>query len=369
MSARAKQHETRQMVLHECRSGPWRRGSRVRHIEAIAMSHELNLPGDDSAKSMAPKNPRSTWIVIAVLLIFLAIFAIAGLAGVAAWLFLAGVFVLLTAGYALLRQRESWARLGNQKRRRQALAVGAALCVLSFVAAAVAAPLSTQQTADEQEPSPTPEPSTGSASPTEASLANQVCPVETEAKSQQGTEYICTLNSAGKLLWLDQESSAKVVEARKVAAQRAEDEANAKVEAERQAAEVAEARRAEEAAAEAQRQAEEAAAADNQRRTDEAAAAEAQRLADEAAAAESRRQAEEEAAAAAERQAAEAAEAQRQAAEAQRLAEEQARQQSDAFVYENCTAVEAAGADPIRPGDYGWQSKLDGNDNDGVGCE
>lgn len=342
---------------------------RVRRIGAITMSHEINLPADDSANGKGPKSPRSTWIVVAVLMVFLALFAITGLAGVAAWLFFAGVFVLLTAGYALVRKRESWARLGSRKRRRQALAVGGALCVLSFVAAAVAAPLSTQQTADEQEPSAMPEPSAKSASPTEASLANQECLVETEAKSQQGTEYICTLNSADKLLWLDQESSAKVVEARKLAAQRAEDEANAKVEAERQAAEVAEARRAEEAAAEAQRQAEEAAAAENQRRTDDAAAAEAQRLADEAAAAESRRQAEEEAAAVAERRAAEAAEAQRQAAEAQRLAEEQSRQQPDAYVYENCTEVKAAGADPIRPGDYGWQPKLDGNDNDGVGCE
>lgn len=36
--------------------------------------------------------------------------------------------------------------------------------------------------------------------------------------------------------------------------------------------------------------------------------------------------------------------------------------------YQNCTAVRAAGAAPIRAGDPGWQSKFDGDD-DGVGCE
>ncbi|GII99919.1 excalibur calcium-binding domain-containing protein [Sediminihabitans luteus] len=36
--------------------------------------------------------------------------------------------------------------------------------------------------------------------------------------------------------------------------------------------------------------------------------------------------------------------------------------------YENCTAVRAAGADPIRVGDPGYSTKLD-RDGDGVGCE
>ncbi|MEC5148550.1 DUF1524 domain-containing protein [Cryobacterium sp. GrIS_2_6] len=40
---------------------------------------------------------------------------------------------------------------------------------------------------------------------------------------------------------------------------------------------------------------------------------------------------------------------------------------SDVY-YENCTAVKAAGAAPIRAGDPGWQSKFD-RDKDGVGCE
>lgn len=36
--------------------------------------------------------------------------------------------------------------------------------------------------------------------------------------------------------------------------------------------------------------------------------------------------------------------------------------------YENCTAVRNAGAAPIYPGDPGFQSKFD-RDNDGIGCE
>lgn len=37
--------------------------------------------------------------------------------------------------------------------------------------------------------------------------------------------------------------------------------------------------------------------------------------------------------------------------------------------YANCDAVRAAGAAPIYEGQPGWQSRLDGNDNDGIGCE
>jgi hypothetical protein len=36
--------------------------------------------------------------------------------------------------------------------------------------------------------------------------------------------------------------------------------------------------------------------------------------------------------------------------------------------YQNCDAVRAAGADPIRAGDPGWDTKFD-RDGDGVGCE
>jgi len=42
---------------------------------------------------------------------------------------------------------------------------------------------------------------------------------------------------------------------------------------------------------------------------------------------------------------------------------------SPTFTYADCTAVWTARPGPIYPGDYGWQSDLDGYDNDGIGCE
>ena len=41
---------------------------------------------------------------------------------------------------------------------------------------------------------------------------------------------------------------------------------------------------------------------------------------------------------------------------------------SSSASYQNCDAVRAAGAAPIFPGDPGFQTKFD-RDNDGVGCE
>lgn len=52
--------------------------------------------------------------------------------------------------------------------------------------------------------------------------------------------------------------------------------------------------------------------------------------------------------------------------EAARVAAEQ--QQSANVFYENCSAVRAAGADPIRTGDPGYSRKLD-RDGDGIACE
>ncbi|MGY2127459.1 GmrSD restriction endonuclease domain-containing protein [Blastococcus sp. SYSU DS0617] len=41
---------------------------------------------------------------------------------------------------------------------------------------------------------------------------------------------------------------------------------------------------------------------------------------------------------------------------------------SGGVYYQNCDAVRAAGAAPIRPGDPGWQQKFD-RDKDGIGCD
>ena len=45
-----------------------------------------------------------------------------------------------------------------------------------------------------------------------------------------------------------------------------------------------------------------------------------------------------------------------------------AEDEADDVFYENCTAVRAAGADPIRIGDPGYSRKLD-RDGDGIACE
>ncbi|MET4060168.1 small-conductance mechanosensitive channel [Arthrobacter sp. UYP6] len=292
-----------------------------------------------------PKQPRSTWIVLAAAALFLVIFAVTGLPGVAVWLVLAGIVVLLTAAYALIRRRQTWARASDAKKRRQLLAVGGGLLVVGFVAAAVAGPPDQgQRPADDQSSGPSPASSPASPTPTEEPLANQECAAEADTRSQGTVQYVCTPNGNGKLVWMDKESSEKLTEARKQAeeTQRQVEEAAAAEEAQRQA------EAARKQAEEAQRQADEAAAAaEAQQRAEEAAAAEeAQRQADEAA-----------------------------AAEAQRLADEQARERqrqeeqppADNFTYANCTAVQEAGAAPIHRGDYGWQEGLD-RDKDGVAC-
>ncbi|MDN3483168.1 excalibur calcium-binding domain-containing protein, partial [Arthrobacter sp. APC 3897] len=76
-------------------------------------------------------------------------------------------------------------------------------------------------------------------SPTEEPLAGQECTVEAEKRSQGDTEYVCTPDDNGDLVWMDKDSSEKLLEERQLAeAQRQAEEAAAREEAERQAAEV-----------------------------------------------------------------------------------------------------------------------------------
>lgn len=92
------------------------------------------------------------------------------------------------------------------------------------------------------------------------------------------------------------------------------------------------------------------------------ATADAEAKADAAAKAKATATAKAKAAAKAKAKAAAAAKAKAAAAAA---AEEE---ESRDVYYENCTAVRAAGADPIRRGDPGYSVKLD-RDQDGIGCE
>ena len=328
------------------------------------------------------RTPKSTWIVIGLLALFLVACIFQGGAyGVGAWIFLVGFLLIVTALYALILHRPSWVSLTSQRQRKFALVGGGAALMLGVATSAVAGPPATQDqptavdrptpaptsptpSADDQlSSSPSSTPSDG-ASSEEPAIANQPCPAVDQTWNQRDVEYRCTQDSDGQLIWLDKESAEKVVEAREAAEERAaEDRAAAekaaaeqRAEADRKAAEQAEAERLAAEQAESERRAAEQAEAERLA----AEQAEAQHLAAE--------QAE------AERRAAEQAEADRLAAEqaeAQRLAEEQARQQqvppAEPFMYGNCTDVKAAGAAPIHRGDYGWHAGLDADD-DGIAC-
>lgn len=294
------------------------------------------------------RKPRSTWVVIGLAVLFLIGALTRGLSGLGSWLVLTGLLLLLTAGYAILSRRQSWARLETARLRKTAMAVGAGSLILGGVFGFVGAPPPQPVVVDDGAPTSTSTPSTSTSSPTEESIVNQACTPEASSRTQEGTEFLCTRDNAGELIWMEKNTSEQLTEARKAAAEQATAEAEAKAAAERQAAEAEAARLAEQ-----QNEADRQAAADAQQRADEAA--EAQRLAEEATA---------------------EAEAQRLAAEAaaadaaRRLAEEQKVAPNPATApYENCDAVRAAGADPIYPGQPGWHPRLDGNDNDGIGCE
>lgn len=120
------------------------------------------------------------------------------------------------------------------------------------------------------------------------------------------------------------------------------------------AATAAASKAADEAAAVAASQAADAAATQAANEAAAAAAAET-KAADEAAAAAASKAADDAAAAAAAKAAADAAPAPAPPPDA-------------SVYYANCTAVRAAGAAPIYPGDPGFQSKFD-RDKDGIGCE
>jgi hypothetical protein len=110
--------------------------------------------------------------------------------------------------------------------------------------------------------------------------------------------------------------------------------------------------------------------------TEDLVAVEASRSAAAAASASAKAEAEAEALAQQEEKdrAAEAKAKEEQAERARKKQEEQEAAEADddedsgSVYYKNCTAVRAAGADPIRRGDPGYAKHLD-RDGDGVGCE
>ena len=217
-----------------------------------------------------------------------------------------GLFALVVGLIALARGRVSWARLGS--RAAGGVAVGAAMVL--FTVGAVAAPPSTSPTSESTTTSSDTPPTADAA----AEAAAQAAAAETAAAETAAAEA----------------AAAEVAAAEAAAA------------AEIAAAEVSAQATADAAAAQAS-----------------ADAAAAKATADAVAAKNAK------AAAAKKAQAVAAASAKAEAAAAAAAA---APPPAADVYYENCTAVRAAGADPIMRGEPGYASKLD-RDNDGIACE
>lgn len=275
------------------------------------------------------KSVRSTWVMGIIAALFL-ISAIQSGGGLGSWLVVMGLILLVTAVYSLVFRRVSWARFSSAKASKIGLVVGVGALVIGVIATpgeaepAVAkagatvspSPTATKSATPTSTPTPTPTPT-----PTRTVVAGAACPVAgkvetvleasnatptstpsatasptpsapatatgasssatptpspTKATSVSGAVFTCTEDDDQKLVWMDKDTSDRMLADRKSVEE--------KKEADRVAAEEAESKRkADEAAAvEAQRVADEqVAAAETQRVADEQAAAEAQRLADE----------------------------------------------------------------------------------------
>ena len=252
-----------------------------------------------------PRKPISTWVVIALSLLLLALFLSTGAGGFGMWVLFMGILVLVTALYALVFRRKSWARLGSASARKRVMATGAGMAVAGFVIAGMTLPPAEKTVEPVAGATSTPTPfkttasPTPSPSPTPTIAANQACksegakqgvrtaataspsPTETPTASASPSStstaspspsstavsvvYVCTEDDNGRLVWMDEERSEALITAREQAEQQKIDDA---------------------AAAEAQRLADEQAAAAEKQRVADEQAAEAQRLAAEKAAAE-----------------------------------------------------------------------------------
>lgn len=273
-----------------------------------------------SAISRLKQRSKSFWIVAALVLLLVILFAASG--GFAGVLIILGIVALITGLYALIFKRQSWVGLPHRKSAGLVTAAGVVvLMVGGSIGAATATPDSVPEKSAlvaSSKPSP-------SATPTATSPANSPCTTAGESRTYNDKLFICTMGSSDRLVWLDETESKRVV-ALKVAADKA---AADKVAADKVAADKA--------------------AADKVI-ADKAAAAKA--AADQAAAAK----------AAADKAAADKAAAAK-AAPAPYVPPAPA-----AAYYANCTAVKAAGAAPIYAGQPGYSRSLD-RDGDGIACE
>lgn len=298
----------------------------------------------------APKKTRGPrfWIALAVAVVVLILLLIAAPAVVAFLAVLALVFALVV----LLIGRARWARIPH---RKAAAGVAGGTLVLIVVAASLTGPSETATTpaadaAAQESPAP-------SAEPELASFVGEACEGDQLVMTQDGQSNYCDANEGGSFVWVaaaDHEKSEAAAVA--LASQQAADEAKAE--------KAAAAKEAARTKAAAQAKAEKAAAA--MKAAEKKAAAQAQAKKAEQQESARKAQAAQAARAAEKRAADKAAAARKQSYVAQPAAPK--KPASTSAYYKNCTAVRAAGADPIHVGDPGYSRKLD-RDGDGVGCE
>ncbi|MGP5220462.1 excalibur calcium-binding domain-containing protein [Arthrobacter rhombi] len=263
------------------------------------------------------------------------------------------IIAVIVGLIALVRGRMRWARIPNRARAGVFTGSAVGLLIVSFVVFGVTSSDTTT------EPTPT---AMQSAKPTQApdlaSYVGKSCDADHLVMTQGENSNYCDEDADGALVWVGQGSHDKA-------------EAQAKAAAEKKAAKKAKASEEAEAKRAAEAQAKQDAA-------DKKAKAKADKAAAEKKAAQKAKASEEaEAKRAAEAQAKQEA-ADRKAAEVrkQKAAEQPVPKKStpartggsSGTFYKNCTAVRAAGADPIYAGQPGYSRKLD-RDGDGVGCE
>lgn len=268
------------------------------------------------------------WIVAAVVLLLVILFAFAG--GVGAVLLILGLVALLTGLYALLFKRRSWVGLPHRKSGGVVAAAGlVALIVGVGVAGATAAPGGSKDKAALVSPVQT----SATPTPTATNPTNSACLTAADTRQYNNQSLVCTMGSDKRLVWMTESDSKRVV-AEKAAADKA---AADKLAAEKAAAEKAAADKA----------------AADKAAADQAAAL----VASEQAAAQK---------AAAEQLAAQQA-AQQAAVKPAPVVQAPAPAPAAAY-FANCAAAKAAGAAPLYAGQPGYRAGLDG-DSDGKACE
>ncbi len=255
---------------------------------------------------------------------------------------------------ALAFGRVRWARIGNRK--SAAGVMGGA--VVTFVVSTVIVGLSLPTETSTVRPLAGTEIPASAQEATLASFVDQACDADHLVMTQGNESNYCDKNDLGAFVWVGQTAHDQT-------------EAKAAAEVKAKTEKLAEQKAAAEAKAKTEKLAEQRAAAEVKAKEEATKQKDAEKKAtEEKAAAEAKVKAKKDA----ERKA-EAAAAAREAAAAKELADRQAEVESfvedtagSSAYYANCTAVKAAGADPIYSGDPGYSRKLD-RDGDGVGCE